>query len=345
MANMQPNANRVIFISLLLLVISTCAFGAENPLRAGWLAFARPALEPAKYPSSFAQHDAREQAIALLLAADGKDAVAKESLGYFYLRDYQYYKAKEQFEAALKRNSKDPLLHYLLAQTNAILTATEPEKMSEECKQPIEGFKKAAEREPDNAMPLLQAASVAFDSGRTDLALPLVTEALKRSAYHLYKLPMPEDLTDDAGQSAAAWWWVQSELWGEGISRTANCAHGLRQRGDQLKLNENLSGADELYQQVSQMGMLISRSEPALTTALAVGLELQRQALENRIALNTRLNPAGVPALRDNLAKVQAAQSKLAELKAKLKTPQELNSVPARMSEQKSVVEAVLAGL
>jgi hypothetical protein len=186
---------------------------------------------------------------------------------------------------------------------------------------------------------------VAFDSGRTDLALPLVTEALKCSAYRLYALPVPEDLTDDAGQSAAAWWWVQSELWGEGINRTANCARGLQQRGDQLKLNENLAGADELYQQAGQIGMLISRSEPALTTALAVGLELQRQALENRIALNTRHNPAGVPALRENLAKVQAAQSKLAALKAKLKTPQELDNVQARRSEQKSVVEAVLAGL
>ncbi len=338
----------ILSILFLLLDWQAGAMAQPQEVRAGWGAFVQPALSPQDYSSPLLRHRAREQAIALLEAApDKKDALLLETLGYFYLRDFQYLKAQERFAEALKRNSKEPRLRYLLAQTKAILLAADPAKIGENCKEVVEEFRRAAGRDPDNTLPLLQGASVAFDSDRPDLALPLVAEALKRPVFRLYTLPVPEDLATDSAQSAAAWWWAQSELWGEMITRTGNCARGLLKLGDRANLRGEAAQAEELYRQSAQVATLLYRADPPLAAAPAAGLEAEKQALRARLTLAS-LDRTEQAKIKAGLPRIEATQRRLQQQWALLQDKEQTSpppSVQARLENQKTLVDAVLSAL
>jgi Tfp pilus assembly protein PilF len=338
--------NRYGFIILLFLICMTtlpvCA--ATDVLHDAWAAYCAPALDPASYPTQADIQRARQTAIALLEQADRKDATARKSLGYFYLRNYQYIKAKEQFEAGIKRDGKDPVMKYLLAQTKSVLLLAEPDTMREQCKEPIEEFRRAAAREPDNALPLLQSASVAFDCGRPDLALNIVTEALKRPAYRLYSLPVPTDLSDDPVKATKAWWWAQSELWTDTINRTSNCVRWLVQYADRAYKSRAIADSDKLYNQAAQAGALMCKATPPLASATSAGLEAQRQALSAQSICYTKGRPDEATAVCAKLAKVQEAQ-KVLETKWQEQRVTEIAlppaSVDAIMAAQKKLVESI----
>jgi len=334
-----------IWLALMILSAAACALAGEKEYRAGWAAFVQPVLEPEKYPTAYHYHQAREQAISEMKAAAAeKTAEALESLGYFYFRDFQYRNAREQFEAALKRKGREPRLYYLLGQTKAVLLLSEPEKMREQCKEALEEFRRAAARDEANALPLFQAASVAFDADRSDLALPLVSEALKRPEYRLYALPVPQELAADGSQAAKAWWWVQSGLWSEMITRTANSARGLLRQADRLALSGEEAQAEEAYRQAEQIGQMLYRANPPLAESLAAGLEIERQALSAQIG-----NRSGVmTAERTRLKQIDAARRNLERLWKELQEKERLQppaGAEAWLNDQKSLVEAVLSSL
>jgi len=330
---------RFFLVIILLSVSVSCALASEQEVRAAWLAYAKPAISPQDYPTAFHLRQARQNAIAILQASlDQKDPELQEALGYFLLRDYQYHKAKEAFEAALKRRGNEPRLRYFLATTKAILLASNPDTMPEESKAVIEEFQKAAKAEPQNALPLLQAASVAFDADRPDLALPLVTEALAKPGLYLYRLPIPSDLVPDSAQASAAWWLVEAELWGEIINRTANCARGLSREGKRLALRKD-AASRELYQKAEAVGQLLTRTTPPLASSLAAGLEVQRQALL------AQSDDAGA---RSKLAKIETAQANLQKAWEDLQAQEKQNppkTPEARLENQKRLVETLLAQL
>lgn len=332
---------------LILLVLTSGVFAAEaKEFRAAWLEFVQPVIEPERFSSAFHYHRAREKAIEVILPAaqTKKDWGALESLGYFYLRDFKYRSAQEQFEAALKRNSREPRLYYLLGQAKAVLLLAEPQTRSEECKEAIKEFRKAAERDAGNAMPLLQAASVTFDSDRADLALPLVSDALQKPEYRFYTLPVPEDLVEDSALAAAAWWWVQSELWRDMINRTTNCGRGMIRQADRLALSGEKDKAEELYHQAAEIGRLLCRAEPRLCEALSAGLELEREALRAQSAGRTGGSTAGSVRIKQ----IESAQQELKRLWSNLQKNERQQppaSVQERQDNQKRLVEAILSSL
>jgi len=331
---------RLLFGLVLLLASVSCAFASEQELRAAWLAYAKPAISPQDYPTAFHLRRARENAIAVLQASpDQKDSELQEALGYFLLRDYQYHKAQVAFEAAIKRRGQEPRLRYFLAVTKAILLTSNPDTMPEQSKTVIEEFQKASKAEPQNALPLLQAASVAFDADRPDLALPLVTEALAKPGFYLYRLPVPSDLVPDGPQATAAWGMVESELWGEIINRATNCARGLMREGNRLSLRKETAAAQELYQKSEAIGQMLTRTTPPLASSLAAGLEVERQALIAR---------SENPEARQKLAKVEAAQEALQKSWEDLQAQEKSNppkTPEARLENQKQLVEKILAQL
>lgn len=342
---MKLKLTRKITLSLLVLALAAAgALAGEKELHQAWLAYCQPALDPASYPMQVDAHRARQQAINLAQTAlqDKKDAAAFETLGYFYLRDFQYRNAQEQFESAAKRDSKEPRLRYLLGQVRAILLVAEPEKMREKVKDSVAEFRRAAALDPDNAMPLLQAASVSFDCDCADLALPLVSEALRRPEYRLYNLATPQDLVSDPGPAALAWWWAQSELWSEMINRTANCARSLVLRGNHLAVSGQAEKAAQYYQQAAEIGAKLSRATPALADAVGAGLEVERQALV------AQSGAAATPEQKARLSRIEAAQQVLQRQWRMLQEREHRQppaSVEERLNNQRAVAEAVLASL
>ena len=334
---------RVIVLAFFLLAAASAAFA--DGLTDAWRAFVQPAVTPEQYTATYHYHQARERAINPLVAIPpGKRSMPEvTALGYFHLRDFQYNNARDSFEYALKHNNKDPLLRYLFASTKAILLVTEPEKMQEQGKGVIEEFKRLSGRDPNNAMPLIQAASVAFDCNRIDLALPLINEALKKPEFRFYQVPLPDKLDESPVQSAKAWWWVQAELWNEMVSRTANCTRGLLQRASRHSLAGDPKRADELYQQAVQVAALLTRTSPANADAAFTGLELERQTL---LAQSTSPGVSQPPA--GQLAKIEAAQRELERKWRELQAQEQAQppvSVEERLAHQKSLLEAALAGL
>jgi hypothetical protein len=330
-----------LFLGFILLLLSASwAFASESGVRSAWLAYAKPAISPQDYPTAFHLRQARQTAISILQASpDQKDSELQEALGYFLLRDYQYHKAQIAFEAALKHRGNEPRLRYFLAVTKAILLTSNPDTMPEQSKTVIEEFQKAAKAESQNALPLLQAASVAFDSDRPDLAVPLVTEALAKPGFYLYRLPVPSDLVPDGPQATAAWWLVESELWGEIINRATNCARGLMREGNRLSLRKETAAAQELYQKAEAIGQMLTRTAPPLASSLAAGLEVERQALVAR---------SEAPGARQQLAKVEAAQEALQKSWEDLQVQEKTNppkTPEARLENQKQLVEKILAQL
>lgn len=330
-----------------LMVLSLAVFAASvsavcaDTLHDAWTVFAAPVLDPAAYGSTMDHHRARVQAIAAIGDGAEKNARLSEALGYFYLRDFQYLKAKDMFEAAAKR-SREPRIRFLLAQTKAILLLAEPEKRGEQCKEPIGEFRKAANQEPDNAVPLLQAASVAFDCNRTDLALPLITEAIKRPACRLYTADVPEDLAADPAKAAAAWYWVQSALWNDAISRVSNCARWLIQLGDRASIAGEKARARMLYQQAVEVGGLLTRCSPPLGVACAAGLEAQKQALTAQTGPSGGPTPEELAAVRARLEAVENQQKAFKRRQTELQRAEQSEppkSVQAIMDNQKKLVE------
>jgi hypothetical protein len=331
---------RPLLVLVLLLVSASWALASESELRSAWLAYAKPAISPQDFPTAFHLRQARQTAISILQASpDQKDPELQEALGYFLLRDYQYHKAQVAFEAAIKRRGQEPRLRYFLAVTKAILLTSNPDTMSQQSKAVIEEFQKAAKAEPQNALPLLQAASVAFDADRPDLSLPLVTEALAKPGFYLYRLPIPSDLVPDKASATAAWWGVESELWGEIINRAANSARGLLAAGNRAALKKDSAKAQELYQQAEAVGHLLTQTTPALAAGLATGLEAERQAL---------LAQGEAAGTQQPMPKVTAAQGALQKAWEDLQAQEKQNppqSPEACLQNQKILVEQIRAQL
>jgi len=277
-------ASRSVLPALLILVSGPAAWaGALAPprgdaeYRAAWKAFAAPAGDPSLSGSLEARQQARLAAIPSMeaaAAADPGSLTYLESLGYIYLSAGQYDKARTAIDHAIERRRDLPLLYLLRGQAEAALAQMDPPRAGEQIGPAITALERAAQLDPTNALPLLQAASVAIDLNRPDLALPRIRQALERPNLKLYRLSVPTDLGPDPGASVRAWQYSQLEHWLGLISRCQNVAAFCFRLGAEEDKNSNLAAAEERFQWALQVGRLVGGSEPSLFIAVAPALDV-----------------------------------------------------------------------
>jgi hypothetical protein len=249
----------------------------EADFRAGWNAFAAPAADPEKARSLEARQQARMAAIPLLeaaIAAGPSNWAYRESLAYVCLSAGQYEKAKAAIDKAIEMKRDRPVLYMLRGQAEAALAQMDPPTAAERIGPAITAFDRAAELDQSNALPLLQAASVAFDVNRSDLALPRIQKALQRPGAMLYALDVPTNLSDQPGLSIRAWQYMQLGHWYELLARFRNVSTSLLGRGQKLEQANDLGGADGNYRQSLQVGRLIGGMRPHLFINVAAAVDV-----------------------------------------------------------------------
>lgn len=256
----------------------------DADFRAGWNAFAAPAADPEKAKSSEARQQARMAAIPLLeaaVAATPDNWGYQESLGYVCLSAGQYEKAKAAIEKAIAIKQDRPLLYMLRGQAEAAMAQMDPPSAAERIGKAIAAFDRAGQIDRHNALPLLQAASVAFDADRPDLALPRINKALKRPGAMLYTLATPTNLSDQPGLSVRAWQYIQLGHWYELLSRFQNVSRKLLARGGTLSQKGDLEAADESYRQSLQVGRLVGAMRPHLFINVSYAMNMMQDSYDS----------------------------------------------------------------
>ena len=249
--------------------------------RAAWLAFAAPASDPNKAKSLDARQQARMAAIPLMeaaVAADPRNWAYQESLGYICLTAGRYDKAKTAIDKAIGMKRDRPLLYMLRGQAEAALAQMDPPEAAKNIGPAISAFDRAGQLDPNNALPLLQAASVAFDVDRPDLAVSRVSQALQRPGSMLYTLTVPTDLSEDKGASVRAWQYAQLGHWYELLARFRNDVRLLLKRGAALEQRGDLGGADQQYRWALQTGRMVGAMAPNLFLNVASGIDMMEDA-------------------------------------------------------------------
>ncbi len=256
----------------------------DADFRAGWNAFAAPAADPVKAKSLEARQQARMAAIPRLeaaVAATPDNWGYQESLGYVCLAAGQYEKAKAAIEKAIAIKKDRPLLYMLRGQAEAAMAQMDPPSTAEQIGKAIAAFDRAAQVDKHNALPLLQAASVAFDADRPDLALPRIKKALNRPGAMLYTLAVPTNLSDQPGLSVRAWQYVQLSHWYEFLARFQNVSKKLLTRGATLAQKGDLKAADESCQQSLQVGRTVGAMRPHLFINVASAINIMQDSYES----------------------------------------------------------------
>ncbi len=157
-----------------------------------------------------------EQALAhfqAAAAADPTNVAYQEAIAYTGAAAARYGAARDAADAALAKERHDPLLYVLRGQAEATLAELDPVKAGDNIGPAMMAFDRVAEMDPTNALPLLQAASVALDVDRLDLVDSHLTKALALKQCRLYQLPIPTDLKADKGESLVTWEQIQVGLW------------------------------------------------------------------------------------------------------------------------------------
>jgi len=253
----------------------------EADFRAAWLAFAGPAGDPEKSKSLEARQQARIAAIPLMEAAvvaDPKNWAYQESLAYIRLSAGQYEKAKAAVARALDLKRDRPLLYLLRGQAEAALAQMDPPHAGERIGPAMAAFDRAAALDKQNALPLLQAASVALDLNRPDLAMERVRQALQRPGSMLYSLTVPVDLYKGKGESVRAWQYVQLGHWFELLARFRNISKALLAQGRKHGENGDLGAAEEQLKLALQVGRQVGEMQPHLFICVAEAIDLMQDA-------------------------------------------------------------------
>ena len=253
----------------------------EAEFRAGWVAFAEPIRKPGSERTAEARQHAREAAIPHLeaaVAAAPRNATYQSSLAYICLTAGKYDKALAAINQAVDLERGDPLLYLLRGQAEAAIAQLNPEEAATRMGPAMTAFSRAAELDPKNALPLLQAASVAVDVNRADLALTNLKKALSLPECRLYRLPVPEDLGSDPASSLNTWEYAQYGHWFGLIARCQNVAGYCRRAGQEAERTGDLAAAEERYQWVRSIAKFVGAAEPPLFITSNTGIELLEDA-------------------------------------------------------------------
>ena len=291
-----------------------CAEGRAEFL-AGWREFAKPFSPEATDRTLTARQEARLAALPHLeaaVAAEPEDEQYRISLAYVCLTAGRYQKAKEILDSSLELNRDSPMLYLLHGQAEAALAQMEPAKASSRIKPALESLGRAAQLDPENALPLLQAASVAFDVARPDLALPLLELALGREGCTMYRLPIPADLGSDHVSSLHIWQYVQYEQWSQLIARGDNVSKAaLRLGAEKEKLGE-LEAAERHFQQALSVGRAVGAARPNLYISVNAAINLMEDAYGNLLRVAEARESKEAPVWRNELGVLQIGRGMLA---------------------------------
>lgn len=261
--------------------------GAED-YRAGWRTFATPEPGPDNQITLESRQRARTSAIPKLeaaVAADPASVKYRTALVYVLLSASEYQKAKTQVDAAIKRERRDPLLYLLRAQAEAALAQMDPAKASSNIGPAITALDRAAELDPTNGLPLLQAASIALDLDRLDLALPRLQRALERPDCRLYSLLVPFDLDPNPVAAIGLWQHIQFTHWLELLARCQNAAKAVIRLGDQEVRTGDLDAAVSRYEQARQIGRKVGRAKPYLFLSVGTCMDILDPAYQRLVAV------------------------------------------------------------
>lgn len=299
-----------------LLVAATAAWPAPSPnemFRQAWrqwiAATQLKSQQPPPSPAQFRQ--ARQEAIDQMnqaLADRTKNAIFLESLGYFHLRDYRCKESQKQFRKAIDRNSREPRLHYQIAQVLALEIPPDREKpkAKKQINKVIAAYRQAARLDPGNGLAQVQAASILFDLDLEKKALGFLDLAVAQPQFRLFLLPVPKDLDPDPEQAKTVWLTAQSPLWQDIYARCQNAARNCLRLGEQA---ENPELALAHYRRAMAIGERVAAMKPEMVDTCLVGLAIQEMAGE---LLETKLTELGrteeATQVKQHLERIKAAQ-------------------------------------
>ena len=138
----------------------------------------------------------------------------------------------------------------------------------------ITAFDRAGELDAKNALPLLQAASVAFFVDRLDLAEPRLKQALARPECRLYRLPVPTDLEPARGSSFRIWEQIQMSYWMELLARCQDAAASALRLGVQAEKLRQAEAAEAYYRQAYEVGRQVGRIQPNLFLSVGTAIDI-----------------------------------------------------------------------
>jgi tetratricopeptide (TPR) repeat protein len=264
---------------------------AEKEFKAGWRQFLDPFSGGEGAGSLEARQEARLAAIPhfeAAVSAAPDNAAYRACLGYVCLSAGKYERAKTVIHEAIRLTPEDPLLHLLRAQAEAALAHMDPETTPEKVERAIAAFEKAARLDPDNSLAPIQAASVAFDAGRKDIALEMVQAALARRGMALYRLAIPGDLHADRATSLNLWQYAQMGQWMELLARAENVVRNILKLGAEKEKESEFESAREQFKQALAVAFQIGNARPNTFLTANSGLN----ALEDSYTSLARLAEA-----------------------------------------------------
>ncbi len=287
---------------------------AESEFRAGWVAFASVKPGPDGKLTLGAQQEARVAAAARMEAAaeaDPGNAVYQASLCYVCLAAGKYARAAEAIDRAIKLKDDDPLFYMLRGQAQAALAHMVPQEAGERILPALTAFEEAARLDPTNALPLVQAASVAVSVGRMDLALSRIERALERPTARLYRLWVPFDLHPERDASINAWQYVQYGYWTSAAARCQNVGMALLSLGAQKMKDEDLDGAARGFRKALEVGRAVGMAEPNLFITVHVAINMMEGAYGGLLQVAEAGHGGNAEQWRGEMGVLQIARTEL----------------------------------
>ena len=165
---------RAIVVALLALAGMAGAAGekprpGEAQFRQAWQTYVQPLLAPEKFPTRAAVEAVGAQAVEEMkaaVAAQRGNADYLVSLSYLQFQTFKWREAQETAQRASRAAPKAALPMVLLAGVKGAIAAAQTEDTTKAVEEGLAAYRRAAERDPNNAAILLQAASTAFDARR-----------------------------------------------------------------------------------------------------------------------------------------------------------------------------------
>ena len=253
----------------------------EAEFRAGWLAVIAPRQGEQAGSALQARQEALLAAIPhfeVAVAAEPDNGDYRAALVYTELAAGKYEQAYDAVSEAIARKKDSPLLYLLRAQAEAALSHMDPETAPDKAEKVIQSFEDAAHLDPTNSLYALQAASVAFDAGRGELALKKIEEALQLPGITLHRLPIPGDLDPDRTTAIQMWQHVQMSQWSQLLSRCQNAAR-MASKLSREKLDAGeLEAAEALLTHALEIGRQIGNAKPNIFISVNSALNVMQDA-------------------------------------------------------------------
>jgi len=280
---------------------------------AAWQAFAKVVKSPAA-PSPDARQQARIAAIPHMEAAveaDDANPDYRAALAHIYLSAGKYAEGKDAANHAIDRDRRRPSFYLLRGQAEAALAHMDPETARDRIGPALRAFDDAARLDPSNSLPLLQAASVAIDAGRTDLAEPTVKRALQRPAFRFYRLPVPDGLDSDQTTSLHMWQYIQLGQWAELVARCQNVERTWLKLGEQKLEEEDFEGAETYFREALGIARRTGSAEPNVFIGVNFGMDMLEDAYVRLLRLAEKRENGEAERWRGELGVLQIGRQEL----------------------------------